>query len=199
MLPPRAAVGVTRLAKIRGGQSARGAAFKSAIALAMVLSCMGLVPGGAAATPRPVTMIDGHRLELVRWLDPLSSDCENARLGKRFGLMQAVNTALDRTERDSTRWWKAWLECPDDTLPWQRRAALMVTLKDGREVVSRMVMAAGEGMRFLDYYPGSMCLPADRLHMLVGPRGIRSALLLIGFPPTPAFEASDVATLTVKR
>jgi hypothetical protein len=139
----------------------------------------------------------GHQLELIRWLDPVSSDCENARAGKALGLMRAVNVALDRSERDSTRWFKAWLECPDDSLPWPRRGALEARLRSGAVARSRIVIAAGEGLQFFDYYPEVARIESDRLHMLIGPRGVRSAMLLIGFPPAPDFQVSDIATLAV--
>jgi hypothetical protein len=164
-----------------------------------MLSCARLVTGVEAAPSPPVTIVDGHRLELIRWLDPLSVDCENARLGRPLGLMRAVNVALDRTESRGTRWFKAALECPGDTLPWPSGGLVAVRLESGIVVLSTDLIAAGEGLEFRDYYPGGKRLESGSLHLRPYRDWGRAAWLLIGFPRVPAFQAVEVSSLSVVR
>jgi hypothetical protein len=74
---------------------------------------------------------------------------------------------------------------------------LLVTLKGGDRVRSQLVLAAGEGLHFNDYYPDHYALSSSQLHLLPFRDWGRCAWLLIGFPPAPAFAAADVLVLSV--
>jgi hypothetical protein len=175
----------------------RIAALGSAVLIAALL-CMGLVPGVGAASPAPASSVNGHHFELIRWMDPASWEMSEARTYRDSGVLLAINAAMDQSDRDGTRWFKAALECPGDTLPWPLHAQAFVTLKSGLVVRSVEVMAYQDDPRMLPFYPAHQLVRTGQIHMLPARSGWeRPALLLVGFPPSPRFDISDVSVVVV--
>jgi hypothetical protein len=141
-------------------------------------------------------LIQGQRFELTNWMDPQSYVCQEAIELHRLGAFQTSNLAVERSQRDGTRWFYAALECPKDTLGWPIGGSLVVRLKSGQIVRSTEIIVAGEGAQMLPYFPSHYYVTADRIHMLP-PKGSwqRPAWMLVGFPKSPAFQLSDVDSI----